>query len=420
MTRAEIYDAQRATVWLTGSLNGRGWEHVRPVGLAMARARARGAVLARPLRALQLGDDTAKGLGIRGRAVARSRSSRSRWPWLRSPRRLGRPDRVRRLRRAADRPPPRPLAADARAVRAARSRRAARVRPHRPARVRARPSSRSASSPASSGRRTCCGCSPGPTASAGEADMTDRPHHTLEAAHRDARLRPHRVVAADLSVAIPPGQDHVHRRRERLRQVDAAAGPRPAAQPARRRGAARRSRRSTGCRPRTSRRQLGILPQSPIAPDGITVADLVGRGRYPHQSWLRQWAADDEDAVTRSDGAHRHPRPGVAVASTSCRAASASGCGSPWRWRRARRSCCSTSRPRTSTSPTRSRCSTCWSTSTSASGRTIVLVLHDLNQAARYSHHLIAMKRGAVVASGHPADVISEELVARSSTCDAG
>ena len=45
-------------------------------------------------------------------------------------------------------------------------------------------------------------------------------------------------------------------------------------------------------------RVLGLLPQTPVAPDGITVADLVGRGRYPHQGWFRQWSADDDVAVT--------------------------------------------------------------------------------------------------------------------------
>lgn len=72
LTRAEIDDAQRATVWLTGSLNGRGWEHVRPVGLAMLVLFPAVLYLARPLRGLQLGEDTAKGLGVpveRSRAV---------------------------------------------------------------------------------------------------------------------------------------------------------------------------------------------------------------------------------------------------------------------------------------------------------------------------------------------------------------
>src|SRR5215217_4279263 len=46
--------------------------------------------------------------------------------------------------------------------------------------------------------------------------------------------------------------------------------------------------------------KLGLLPQSPTAPEGITVADLVGRGRYPHQGWFRQWNASDRASV---DGA---------------------------------------------------------------------------------------------------------------------
>ncbi|MPY95263.1 MAG: iron chelate uptake ABC transporter family permease subunit [Acidimicrobiia bacterium] len=65
LTRAEIFDAQRAMVWLTGSLNGRGWEHVRPLLLAGAVLVPLVLLLARPLRALQLGDETASGLGTR-------------------------------------------------------------------------------------------------------------------------------------------------------------------------------------------------------------------------------------------------------------------------------------------------------------------------------------------------------------------
>ena len=65
LTRAGIYDAARATVWLTGSLNGRGWEHVRPVGSALLILLPVTLALARPLRALQLDDDTARGVGVR-------------------------------------------------------------------------------------------------------------------------------------------------------------------------------------------------------------------------------------------------------------------------------------------------------------------------------------------------------------------
>lgn len=64
LTRAEIYDAARATVWLTGSLNGRGWEHVRPVGAALVVLMPVVVLLVHRLRMLQLGDDTACGLGV--------------------------------------------------------------------------------------------------------------------------------------------------------------------------------------------------------------------------------------------------------------------------------------------------------------------------------------------------------------------
>jgi iron complex transport system permease protein len=65
LTRAEIFDARRATVWLTGSLNGRGWEHVRPVAIALLVLVPVTLALARQLRMLELGDDAATALGAR-------------------------------------------------------------------------------------------------------------------------------------------------------------------------------------------------------------------------------------------------------------------------------------------------------------------------------------------------------------------
>lgn len=65
LTRAEIYDAQRAVVWLTGSLNGRTWDHVGPLAWSMVLLVPMTLALRRPLRTLQLGDDTARGLGVR-------------------------------------------------------------------------------------------------------------------------------------------------------------------------------------------------------------------------------------------------------------------------------------------------------------------------------------------------------------------
>lgn len=64
LTRAEIFEAQRAVVWLTGSLNNRGWEHVRTVGVASVLLLPQVVALLRPLRAMQLGDDAARGLGV--------------------------------------------------------------------------------------------------------------------------------------------------------------------------------------------------------------------------------------------------------------------------------------------------------------------------------------------------------------------
>ncbi|MGH9136735.1 MAG: FecCD family ABC transporter permease [Acidimicrobiales bacterium] len=72
MTRAEIYDAQRALVWITGSLNGRGWDDARPIGVALAVVIPSALVVARQLRILELGDDAARGLGGR---VERSRAA---------------------------------------------------------------------------------------------------------------------------------------------------------------------------------------------------------------------------------------------------------------------------------------------------------------------------------------------------------
>jgi iron complex transport system permease protein len=70
LTRSTLEEAQAANVWLTGSLNGRGWEHVRPVGVMLALLLPATALLARQLRMLELGDDVARALGV---SIERSR-----------------------------------------------------------------------------------------------------------------------------------------------------------------------------------------------------------------------------------------------------------------------------------------------------------------------------------------------------------
>lgn len=157
---------------------------------------------------------------------------------------------------------------------------------------------------------------------------------------------------------------------------------------------------------------LGILPQAPIAPEGITVADLVARGRYPHQKWFRQWTARDEQIITaamRETGVVALARRPVDELSGGQRQrvwiAMALAQGTDLLL---------LDEPTTYLDLAHQIDVLDLLTDLNRrDGRTIVLVLHDLNQAARYSDHLIAISDGAVVAAGGPAEVITEELVER-------
>ncbi|MEE1930507.1 ABC transporter ATP-binding protein [Streptomyces sp. TRM 70351] len=156
---------------------------------------------------------------------------------------------------------------------------------------------------------------------------------------------------------------------------------------------------------------VGLLPQNPAAPEGLSVADLVARGRHPHQSWYRRWSAHDEAVVEQ------------ALRATGT-------------WELAERTLDELSGGQ------RQRA---WIAMALAqdtelllldeptnhldlahqievldlvrelhqeTGRTVVLVLHDLSLAARYADRLVAMKDGRVAASGAPAEVLTEELLA--------
>jgi len=157
-------------------------------------------------------------------------------------------------------------------------------------------------------------------------------------------------------------------------------------------------------------RRLGLLPQTSSAPDGITVADLVARGRYPHQRFLRQWSRADEvatEAAMESTGvldlADRlvdelsgGQRQRVWLALVLAQETDLLLLDEPTTFldvahqievldlcRRLHRD----------------------------GGRTLVAVLHDLNHAARYATHLVAMRDGVVVAQGTPREVITAEQV---------
>jgi iron complex transport system ATP-binding protein len=156
--------------------------------------------------------------------------------------------------------------------------------------------------------------------------------------------------------------------------------------------------------------RLGLLPQSPTAPEGITVADLVGRGRYPRQGWIRQWtSADDEaiaDAMMSTDVLEIADRPidelsGGQRQRVWIAMALAQETG-----------ILLLDEPTTFLDLTHQfEVLDLLVDLNKRDDRTIVLVLHDLNQACRFGDHLIAMKDGAIVAEGNPDEVITEQLV---------
>ncbi|MFD4975164.1 ABC transporter ATP-binding protein [Streptomyces sp. NPDC058424] len=155
---------------------------------------------------------------------------------------------------------------------------------------------------------------------------------------------------------------------------------------------------------------VGLLPQTPVPPEGITVGDLIARGRQPHQKWWQQWSETDEASVSQAmertgtaDLAERPvdelsggQRQRVWIAMALAQDTDLLLLDEPTTYldiahqvevldlvRRLNRE----------------------------RGRTVVAVLHDLNQAARYADHLIAMRAGRIVAQGPPGDIVTAELV---------
>lgn len=156
-------------------------------------------------------------------------------------------------------------------------------------------------------------------------------------------------------------------------------------------------------------RRLGLLPQTSIAPDGITVADLVARGRYPYQRLIRQWTETDEQAVAEAMDA-------TAVTDLSGRLVDELSGGQRQRVWVAMALAQATGillldEPTTFLDITHQIELLELFTDLHLAGRTLVAVLHDLNHAARYGTHLIAMKDGAIVAEGTPGEIVTAELV---------
>lgn len=156
--------------------------------------------------------------------------------------------------------------------------------------------------------------------------------------------------------------------------------------------------------------QLGLLPQTPVAPDGITVADLVGRGRYPHQGWFRQWSKEDDAAVaaalTDTDTLELASRPvdelsGGQRQRVWIAMALAQETG-----------ILLLDEPTTFLDVSHQvEVLDLLTDLNHRTGTTIAIVLHDLNLAARYADHLIALKDGQIAACGEPGDVVTEDLM---------
>jgi len=157
-------------------------------------------------------------------------------------------------------------------------------------------------------------------------------------------------------------------------------------------------------------RTLGLLPQSPIAPEGITVSDLVARGRHPYRRLLARWTAEDDAAVARAleltgtvDLADRPveelsggQRQRVWIAMALAQQTDILLLDEPTTFLDLNHQ---VEVLDLLTDLNRER------------GTTIVMVLHDLNLAARYADHLVAVKAGQVYAAGAPEAVLDATLV---------
>ena len=157
-------------------------------------------------------------------------------------------------------------------------------------------------------------------------------------------------------------------------------------------------------------RTLGLLPQAPVTPEGVTVVDLVGRGRHPHQGAFRRWSAADEEAVAEalaltgtSDLASRvvdelsgGQRQRVWIAMALAQGTDLLLLDEPTTYLDLAHQV---------------EMLDLLADLNLRRGTAVVMVLHDLNLAARYAHHLVAMADGAVVAEGSPDDVVTEDVV---------
>jgi iron-siderophore transport system ATP-binding protein len=163
-------------------------------------------------------------------------------------------------------------------------------------------------------------------------------------------------------------------------------------------------------RPRQLATRLAMLPQNPVAPEGMTVRDLAARGRQPHQPWYRGWSREDAEIVEEALEATGM----LALADASLDELSGGQRQRAW--------IAMTLTQHTPVllldEPTTHLdlahavevldlvTGLCQDT-----GRTIVMVLHDLSLAARYSDHLVVMKSGRLLTEGSPAETMTAAML---------
>ncbi|OAS15349.1 ABC transporter ATP-binding protein [Paenibacillus oryzisoli] len=157
-------------------------------------------------------------------------------------------------------------------------------------------------------------------------------------------------------------------------------------------------------------RRMAILPQGPTAPEGLTVRQLVKQGRYPYQSWLQQWSEEDERKVLK------------ALELTDMKEFADRTVDSLSGGQRQRAWIAMTLAQDTPTllldEPTTYLDLThqievldLLFELNEREQRTIVMVLHDINLACRYAHHIVSIQKGTIYAEGKPEDIVNASLL---------
>jgi iron complex transport system ATP-binding protein len=217
------------------------------------------------------------------------------------------------------------------------------------------------------------------------------------------------IVVAGLTISIPKGQ------------ITALVGPNGSGKSTLLRGLARllKPQRGVVLLEGTAIRaiataelakRLGILPQAPVAPEGLTVRELVAQGRYPHQSWFQQWRIEDETAVNRAlaitgmgelaerpvDALSGGQRQRAWIAMTLAQETELLLLDEPTTFLDLAHQL---------------EVLRLLERLNQEEGRTVVMVVHDLNHAARHAHHIIALHKGQIAAAGPPVEVINVEML---------